>query len=96
MLSANSLGNCIPFFFSFEYMGTHSPYPLGTNQKLINKILLKVNHKSIKDPLSYSLQNIYFWYNKDVERQYRCEGKNEKGTATNSSFFSFEETITDL
>ena len=23
-------------------MGTHSPYPLGTNQKLINKILLKV------------------------------------------------------
>ena len=48
MLSANSLGNCIPFFFSFEYMGTHSPYPLGTKQKLINKILLKVNHKYLK------------------------------------------------
>ncbi len=31
-------------FFSLVYMGTHSPYPLGTNQKLINKILLKVNH----------------------------------------------------
>ena len=29
-------------------MGTHSPYPLGTNQKLINKILLKVNHNTLK------------------------------------------------
>ena len=29
-------------------MGTHSPYPLGTNQKLINKILLKVNHNFFK------------------------------------------------
>jgi len=28
-------------------VGTHSPHPLGTNQKLFNKILLKVNHNGL-------------------------------------------------
>jgi len=39
-------------FLSFLY-GTHSPSPLETNQKLINEILLKVNHR-------FRLSNIFY------------------------------------